>query len=137
MTEHDVLEDALRQSRLVECLGEALADEQRLRRMLQDHAVARHQCRNDGVDRREIGIVPRRDDHDDAERHVFDVAAEARPVVFDDWSQRRFGNLDHVARAFFHAALFAAIAYRTAHLPGDLRHNLVIHGEQCIKRRQA
>ena len=48
--------------------GEALADQQRLRGVLEDHRVARHQRRHDGVDGGEVGIVPRRDDHDDAER---------------------------------------------------------------------
>ena len=52
----------------LERLGEALADEQRLRGMLEDHRVAGHQRRHDGVDRGEIGIVPRRDDEHDAER---------------------------------------------------------------------
>ena len=62
MVEHDVLEHALGQAGLVEGLLEALADQQRLRRMLEDDGIAGHQRRHDGVDGGEIGIVPRRDD---------------------------------------------------------------------------
>ncbi len=53
MVEHDVLEQALRQAGLVEGLLETFADKQRLRGVLEDHRVAGHQRRHDGVDGRQ------------------------------------------------------------------------------------
>jgi hypothetical protein len=60
----------------LERLCEALADQQRLRGVLQDHGRAGDQRRNDGVDRGEIRIVPRRDDHHHAERILLHIAPE-------------------------------------------------------------
>ena len=105
---------------LLEGLGEALADQQRLRGVLEDHRVAGHQRRHDGVDGGEVGIVPRRDDHDDAERLLLHVAAEAvLRVRRQHRGERLLGDLDHVLRAFLDAAELAAIAHRPAHLPGE------------------
>ena len=78
MRQHEIMEQAFGQACLPERLGDALADEKRLRRMLQDHGIAGHERRHDRVDRGEIRIVPRRDDHDDAERLAGDIAPEAR-----------------------------------------------------------
>ena len=77
VAEHEILEEALRQPGFVGGRLEALADEQRLRGMLQEHGVAGHQRRKDRVAGGEIGIVPRRDDEHDADRLALHVAAEA------------------------------------------------------------
>ena len=78
LVRHDqILEQTLGQTGPLERLGEALTDEQRLRRMLEDDGVAGDQRRHDGVDGGEIGIVPRRDDDHHAERLARDIAPEA------------------------------------------------------------
>ena len=72
-----LLEQAQRQAGLLERGGEPLADEQRLRGVLEEDRIAGEKRRDDGVDRGEVGVVPRRDDHDEAERLARDIAAEA------------------------------------------------------------
>ena len=54
---------------------EALADEDGLRGMLQEHRVAGDQRRGDRVDGGEVRVVPGRDDEDDAGRLALDHAA--------------------------------------------------------------
>ena len=78
VAEHEVLEEPLRQAGLVGRRLKALADEKRLRGVLQEHGVAGHQRREDRVAGGEVRIVPRRDDEHDAERLALHVAAEAR-----------------------------------------------------------
>ena len=62
VAEHEVLEQPVRQAGLVERLGEALADQQRLAACLRITALPAISAGNDRVDRGEVGIVPRRDD---------------------------------------------------------------------------
>ena len=108
--------------------GEALADQQGLRGVLEDHRVAGQQRRDDRVDRGEVRIVPGRDHHHDAERLARDEAGEAGLVgELLERRERRLGDRDHVARALLDAALLAAEADRPAHLPGELGHDLVVH----------
>ena len=52
MRQDEIVEQALGQAGAPERLGDALADEQRLRRVLQDDGIAGHQAGHDGVDRR-------------------------------------------------------------------------------------
>ena len=135
VAEHEVLEEALRQPGLVGRRLKALADEQRLRRVLQEHRVAGHQRREDRVDGGEVRIVPRRDDQHDAERLALHIAAEARLLLRHERRQRLLGDRRHVARALLEPALLAAEAHRPAHLPGELRHDLVVHREQRVEHR--
>ena len=51
--EHDVSQQTLRQADPIERLLEAIADEQGLRRLLQQHGVAGDQRRHDGIDGRQ------------------------------------------------------------------------------------
>ena len=137
MVHDQVLEHALRQPGLSERLGEALADEQRLRGMLQDHGAAGDQRRHDRVDGGEVGIVPGRDHHDHAEGLARHVAAEARlRVARIDGLQRFFRDVDHVFRALDDAALLAAVAHRAPHLPGEFGHDLVVHGKKRVEEGQ-
>ena len=55
---------------------EALADEKRLGGVLQDHGIAGDEGRDDGIDGREIRVVPGRDGEHDADRLALDVALE-------------------------------------------------------------
>ena len=72
------LEYAVGQARGLERFGVALGDQRRLRRHLQDHAVARQQRRNHRVHGSEPRVIPRRDDQHHAERLAPDEAPEAR-----------------------------------------------------------
>jgi hypothetical protein len=72
--------------------------------MLQDHRVARHEPRDDRVDCREIGIVPRRDREDDAERVALYVAHEAILRTRIEVRQRLLGYRDHIPGALLEPA---------------------------------
>ncbi len=134
VVEHHILEQPLRQAGRLECLREPLADEQRLGGMLEDDGRTRDQCRHDRVDRRQIGIVPRRDHHHHAERIPLHIAAEAiLRVRCHDRLERLFGDLDHVLRALPDAAELAAVAHRPAHLPGEFRHDLLRPGDESLE----
>ena len=89
---------------------------------------------HDGVDRGEIGIVPRRDHHHDADRLARDIAAEARLLRRVIRLERLLGERHHGADALLDAALLAAIADRPAHLPGELHGDVVVHREQRIEK---
>lgn len=60
VVQHQVVEQPVRQAGAGEGLGEALADQQGLAGVLEQHGVTGHQRRDDGVNRRQVGIVPRR-----------------------------------------------------------------------------
>ena len=110
MRHDEIVEQTLGQAGAPKRLGEALADEQRLRGMLQDDRIAGEQAGHDGVDRGEIWIVPRRDDHHDAERFARDVAAEAGLRRREVRLERLLRQRRHGANALLDAALLAAIA---------------------------
>ncbi len=76
MIQNNVLEDTFRNPRLLKGLRKTFAGQQRLCGVFEDHAVARHQGRNDGIDCSEIRIIPRRNDHNNAERNVLYITAE-------------------------------------------------------------
>ncbi len=78
MGEVQGLEHALGQPGRLERLREALGAQRRLRRVLEKHRVAREQGRDQGVHRRQVGVVPGRDHEDHAERLAADEAVEAR-----------------------------------------------------------
>ncbi|MNF99819.1 hypothetical protein D3C84_827350 [compost metagenome] len=61
MTEQQVLEQPFRQIGSAKSFSETLADQQGLRGVFEDHAVARHQRRNNRVDGGQIGVIPRGD----------------------------------------------------------------------------
>ena len=129
------LEDAVGQAGLGEGLGDALAAPRCLAGMLQDHRVAGHDRGHDRIDRRQIGVVPRRDRQYHAERNALDVAQEAFLLADLDVGQRLLGDGDHVARALLEAGhLAAAEADRPAHLPGELLRVLVGLGDEGVDR---
>ena len=69
VAEDEVLEQALRADPpRSNAIGETLAGSRVCAECLRMHRIAGHQRRNDGVDRREVGIVPRRDHQHHAER---------------------------------------------------------------------
>ena len=136
MRHDEIVEQPLWQAGAPERLGDTLADQQRLRGVLEDDGVAGEQAWNDGVDRGEIRIVPRRDDHDDADRLARDIAAEPVFRRRGVGLKRLLSQDHHGADALLDAALLAAIADGPAHLPGELHRNVVVHGEQRIEKRQ-
>jgi hypothetical protein len=74
--------------------------------------------RNDGIHRREPGVIPRRDDQHHAERLAANEALE--PVLRLDWhiGERLLGDARHIKRAFLEAApdLVRRVAIGRAHL---------------------
>ena len=130
------MKETLRQAGAPERLGDPLADEQRLRGVLQDDGVAGEQAGYDGVDRGEIRVVPRRDHHHDPERLAGDVAAEAGFLRRVIRLERFIGHRRHGADALFDAALLAAIADGSAHLPGELDGDVIVHGEECVEESE-
>src|SRR5947207_7250424 len=92
MRQNEILEDILRQARRLEGLGETLADQDRLRRMLEDDSISRHQRRDNRIDRGEIGIVPRRDGENDAQRLTLDITQETFLGFGPDVGARTLGD---------------------------------------------
>ena len=138
MIQDEVLEQTVRQFCATECFGEAFADQQGLRGVLQDHAVAGHQGWNYRIDGGEVRIIPGCDDQDSAERLAFHLAFESCLGSGIDCGERFGRYRDHVAGTFFEAAQFAsAVANRAAHLPGQFGHDLLAHRHHRIDRRSA
>ena len=136
--QQQVVEQAIGQASCLEGRGEALANQQRLRGVLEDHRIARHQRRNHRVHRGQIRIVPRRNDQHRAQRLAPDIAPKAVDRCRHHIGQRAFGNRDHVTRAITEAAQLArAIAHRPAHLPRQLRHDLGLHRQHRVDRSAA
>ncbi len=73
------------------------------------------------------GIVPRRDDEDDAVRLPLDTPLELLALLDHHWRQRLLGNPCHVAAALVDAAELAAIAHRTSHHVGEFDDDIVLH----------
>jgi hypothetical protein len=115
MTEVQVLKDARGQPGRHEGLADPLGAERRLRRMLEDYRIARHQRRHDAVHRREVWVIPGRDDECDAERHFADEPSRARLVADLDIRERLLRDLDHVA-----GALLESVHLASEKLLGDL-----------------
>jgi hypothetical protein len=136
MRQDEIGEQALGETSAPERLGDTLADNQSLRRVLQDDGVAGEETGNDGVDRGEIRVVPWSDDHDDADRLAHDIAAESIRRRRGVGLKRLFSQDHHGADALLNATLLAAIADWPAHLPGELERNVVVHGEQRIEKGQ-
>ena len=118
------------QAGLAEGGNDALADQQRLRCVLDDNGIAGHQRRHDGVDRRQIGVVPGRDDEDESVRLAGEEAVKGVGVLDNRRLERVGGDRGHVLRAFVDAAELAAIAHRPAHHMGQFDGHLVIHGAE-------
>nr|MBC6968161.1 hypothetical protein [Roseobacter litoralis] len=122
-----VLEHAVRHARIIKCLGQPLAHQRRLAGMFEYHRIASDQRGRDRVDRRHIGVIPRGHDQHQPVRHPLDHAAKITAVLDGDFGQCLFGDVGHMLCALVKAAKFAAIADRTAHLPSQFRHDLIIH----------
>ena len=130
------LQQAVRQAGLARRGGEPLGAERRLLRVLQEHRVARHQRRHDGVDRRQVGIVPRRDDEHDADRIAANEAREPGLGADVDIGERLRCQRDHPARTLLEAAHFARrVADRAAHLPGEFLRDRVTIGNERVDER--
>ena len=136
VVEEDVLEHVFGNARLDKRTHHALPDQDGLARMLDDHGIPRHQCGGDRVDRRHVGIVPGRDDEDDAMGDALDPALETGAVLDNDRRQRVGRNRRHIVGALVEATELAAVADRTSHLPGKLRHDLIDHLVQARNARK-
>ena len=138
VVQHQVVEQPVRQAGAGEGLGEALADQQGLAGVLEQYGVTGHQRRDDGVHRRQVGIVPRRHHQHGAQRLAANEAAEAFLRFGHHVGQGAGGDADHVARALLEAAQLAGTeAHRAAHLPGQFGDYLVLHCQHGVHRLQA
>ncbi len=138
VAQHEMLEHSLRQLRPVECLLKPLGDEQRRGGVLQHHRVACHDRRDDRVDGSEVGVVPWREREDHTERLARHIADEAILRARVDVGQRLLRDPDHVAGSLLEAAqLTRTIANRSPHLPRELGHDLVLHGDHRVHRGRA
>ena len=127
------LEQAVGRAGGLEGTGDALATERCLRRVFQDHRVARHDRGHDGVDRRQIGIIPGGDDQDRAQGLASDEAGEAGVVRCRTVGERRLGDGNHMPGPFLEPAdLSRAIAHGPAHLPSKLFRNRSLVGDEGI-----
>jgi hypothetical protein len=107
MREVQDLEESGGQPGLRETGGELFGAQRRLRGMLEDHSVARHERGHDAVHGDQVRIVPGGDREHHAQRLAADEAREPglRPHV--DVVQGAGGGVDHEARAFQRAAHLA------------------------------
>ncbi|MNZ85122.1 hypothetical protein D3C78_1039000 [compost metagenome] len=134
MVEEDIDEDIVRHTGLDESPHHALADQQRLRRVLDNNRIAGHQGRRDGVNRRHVGVVPRGDDEDHAMRLTLDAAFEIAALLDDERCQCICRDGSDIVGALVETLELAAITNRTAHHMRQLRHNF---GHHFVKARHA
>ncbi|MNK77639.1 hypothetical protein D3C87_972470 [compost metagenome] len=127
VVEEDVDEDIFRHAGLYEGPHHPLAHQQRLRRMFDDNRISGHQGGGNGVDRRHVRIVPRRDDEDHAMRLTLDAAFEIAAFLDDERRQRIRRNGGDIIGALVEALELAAITNRTAHHMRQFRHDFRHH----------
>jgi hypothetical protein len=122
MVEVQELEDAFGKPGRLEGFGVALGHERRLRRHLEDHAVAREERRHHRVHRSEPRIVPGRDNEHDAERLAADETPKAGFGLDLDIGEGALSRFTHMQSTFVEPALelARALADRAAHLPAEL-----------------
>ncbi|MNT03961.1 hypothetical protein D3C72_1385220 [compost metagenome] len=119
-------------------LGETLTDQQRLRGMLEDDGISRHQRRDDRVDRRQVRVIPRGDHQHSAQWLTFDQPS--KPVDGRGFVRRQCVrcNGDHMPCTLLETAQFAsAEAHRATHLPGQFRDDFSFHGQHRVHRSAA
>ncbi len=127
VVEEQVLKHVSRHACFHEGAHHALTNQQCLSRMLDDDRIASHQRRSDRVDCRHVGVVPRRDDEDDAMRLALYAARKGGAPLDLDRRQRLCGHACDIVRALVETLELAAIANGAAHLPCQFRHDLVHH----------
>ena len=138
MIEQQVLEQPWRQVGATHGGGKPFAHQQGLRSVFEDDGVAGHQRRDNRVDGGEVGVIPGRDHQYRAQWFTFDQPAKTGDGRGFNRCQGLWGNGDHVPRALFETPqLTCAEAHWPAHLPGQLRDDLVSHGQHRVHRRAA
>src|SRR5213082_1792516 len=116
------LEQAGREPRVGEALGERFRAQGRLGRVLQHHGVAGQERRHHAVYRDQIGVIPGGHGEHDAERLAAYEAPKARLWPDIQIGECRRGDAAHVAGTLERAAHLArSEAYRPPHLPAELR----------------
>src|SRR6185503_18101575 len=99
------LEHAVGQADGLERLGIALGDQRRLRRHLEDHAVAGNQRGQYGVYGSEPRVIPRCDDENDTKGFSTNEAAKSGFLGKRNIGKSFFGDAAHIERALVEAAL--------------------------------
>ena len=126
MVKIQILEHRLWHPGCVKRPRQPFTNQQRLCGMFQQYHIASDQGRGHRIDRRHIGVIPRRNDQHRPMRNPFDITLELFTILNADWRQRAGGDICHMVCALLKTTKFAAIAHRSPHLPGQLRHDLGI-----------
>ena len=134
MIQKHIAEDIFGHTRKLERFSQTFTHQRCLACMFQHHHIARNKCRRDGVDSRHERIIPGRHNKDDALRLSGDVTLEVSTILKLKRRQRPLRNFRHVTCTLVETAKFSAIPNRASHLPGKLRHNLVIHRAHFFSR---
>src|SRR5688572_1689802 len=123
------LEHSIGQPGLAEAFGEPLRAERRLRRMLEQHHVAREDRRYDAVYCDQVRVVPRRHGQHDAQRLAAEKTRKAVLAADVDIRDRFRPDLDHVPRTLEGSAdLVRRVTDRPTHLPAKLGGDRVAAG---------
>ena len=112
--------------------ADPFCDEWRLLRVLEHDRVAGDERRHQRVDRRQPGVVPRRDDENDTEGLAPNETGEAVARIQLDVGQRLGRQVEHRSPPQQPAAhLSSSVAHRPSHLHRELLSNgiRVLHGE--------
>ena len=126
--EQQVMEQPLGEVGAGHGLGEPLADQQRLRRVFEDDAVAGHQRRNDRIYGGQVRVIPWRNDQHCPQWITLNVPAQTADWRGFNRCQRFRRNGYHVPRTLFKTAQFARTKpYRATHLPSQLSHDVSLH----------
>ena len=134
MGQHEIGEQTLGQMGRFHGFGKTLTHQNGLRCGFQDHGIAGHQRGHHGIDRCEIGIIPRRHDEHHAYGRLLNIAGKARFQRWYDGGQGFRRDADHMAGALFKPSELAAPFHRPAHLLRDFRHHFLVHGEHRIDK---
>ena len=87
MIEVQVLKNAGWNAGIAECLLKALGAQQGLFRVLEHHGIASHQCRDDGIDCGQIGIIPGCYNKNNPKRFTLNPTFKTRFFIQFDWGQ--------------------------------------------------
>ena len=134
MTEEKILEQSVGQARHPESLREPLPGDQRLRGVLEEHRIARHERWNDRVRCSEKRVIPRGDHQDQADGFVRNSPPD--PFVgFDDFvGDSVFSERQHPVDALDEGSLLPAVAHRPPHLPREFGHDFGIESLHRVNK---
>ncbi len=101
--------------------------------MFEQNRITGHQRGNDGIDRRQVWVVPGRNGENDTQRLARNPACEPGLWFRHNVGEALLGTANHMARTLFKTTQFTLTkSNRAPHLPGELRHDVVRHAEHGV-----